>query len=162
MNIKLVVSDDWNKFREIRLAGLKSDPQAFGGNLTEELERKEPEWRKRLESADRFFFVAEEQDVFVSMAGAIKIGDSSWMLVGVYTLHTQRGKRLAQRLVEKVVRKCKHRGAHIIELKVNVDQADAAHVYEKAGFQSLEIIRDEMMGDGKAHDELLMEKQLLD
>ncbi len=46
--------------RAIRLAGLASDPQAFGGSIAEELERKEPEWRERLESPDMFFFAVED------------------------------------------------------------------------------------------------------
>lgn len=160
MNIKLVAPDDWKEFREIRLAGLKSDPQAFGGNLTEEAKRKEPEWRKRLESSDRFFLVVEENDVFVSVAGAKEISNKNWMLVAVHTLPQARGRKLAQRLTEEVVSECKKRGADRIELMVNIDQKDAVHIYEKAGFKTVKVLKDEKMGDGKLHDELLMEKYL--
>ncbi len=160
MKIKMVAPDDWMKFRDIRLAGLQTDPQAFSGNLGEEAERKEPDWRKRLESADRFYFAAEERGSFVSIAGAKEIGGKSWMLVAVHTLPRARGRKLAQRLVEEVVDECKRRGSDRVELMVNVDQKDAVHLYEKSGFKTVKLTKDEKMGDGKLHDEFLMERLL--
>ena len=160
MDVRIVRPDDWAKFRDIRLAGLKTDPQAFGGSLADEALRPEPEWRKRLASADRFFFAVEEGGAFVAVAGARQIDAKKWMLVAVHTLPSARGRGLAQRLVSEVVRECRRRGAERVELMVNVDQKDAVHVYEKAGFKALKILKGEKMGDGKLHDELVMEKGL--
>ncbi len=158
-NIKKPISDDWEKFRAIRLAGIKNDPQAFGGDLTEELERKESGWRERLESLDRFFFVAENSGVFVALAGAKKTGDNIWMLVSVYTLPEFRGRGLAKALTKKVIEELKSRGAHTVHLMVNIDQKDAVHVYEDAGFEIVKAVKDEKMADGQFHDEYVMEKK---
>ena len=155
-----ILSDDWKKFRAIRLTGLKSDPQAFGGDITEELNRNELEWRKRLESQDRFFFAAEENGIFVSVAGAKNIGDNLWMLIAVYTLLEARGKGLAKILTEKVIQESKQNGANAIQLMVNIDQKDAVHIYEKAGFKILKTLKAKKMADGKLHDEYLMEIRL--
>ena len=161
VNIKKISSDNWKKFKAIRLAGFKSDPQAFGGDMTEELNRKEPEWRKRLDSKDRFFFAVEENGIFVSVAGAKNIGDKLWMLMAVYTLPEYRNKGFAKILTKKIVQESKNIGAIAIQLMVNIDQKDAVHIYEKAGFKILKTLEAEKMADGKLHDEYLMEKRLI-
>jgi predicted GNAT family acetyltransferase len=161
MDIKKVSSDDWKKLQTIRLAGLKSDPQAFGGDLAEELDRKEPEWRKIFESQGRFYFAVEENGVFVSLAGAKNIKEKFWMLMAVYTLPEARGKGLAKDLVEKIIQESIDRGATAIQLMVNIDQKDAVHIYKNAGFKILKTLKDEKMSDGRLHDEYFMEKDLL-
>jgi predicted GNAT family acetyltransferase len=161
MNIHIASPHEWQKFRDIRLTGMQTDPQAFGGDLTEEMERLEPEWRKRLESDDRFFFVMEEDDIFISMAGAKKISDKMWMLVGVYTRFLSRGKGLAEQLTHKIIVECKRRECDIIQLMVNVDQKDAVHIYKKLGFETIKTMKDEKMTDGQLHDVCVMEKKLV-
>jgi|ERR1035437_523198 ribosomal protein S18 acetylase RimI-like enzyme len=159
MNIRIALSNDWANFREIRLVSIETDPQAFGGDLTEEKKRQEPEWRNRLESNDQFFFVAEDRGDFVSMAGAKKINDI-WTLVGVYTRPIFRGKGFAQKLIEMIVVELKKRGVDTIQLIVNVDQKDAIHIYERVGFEIIKTITGEKMSDGQFHDEYCMEKKL--
>jgi ribosomal protein S18 acetylase RimI-like enzyme len=161
MNIRITVPDDWQKFREIRLMGMNTDPQAFGGDLTEEKNRKEPQWRERLGSPERLFYIAEEGDRFVSMAGAKKIADKRWLLVGVYTRPEYRGKGLARQLIEKVITELQHKGVDAIRLMVNIDQKDAVHLYEKLDFKIVKTLKDEKMTDGSLHDEYLMEKGLI-
>jgi ribosomal protein S18 acetylase RimI-like enzyme len=160
MNMRIAQSDDWSKLRDIRLTFMKTDPQAFGGSLAEEIERQEPEWRKRLESLDRFYCVAEEEGAFVSIAGAKETSKGVWMLVSVYTRQTHRGKGLAQKLVEMVMNELKKRGISTLELMVNIDQKDALHLYEKLGFTLVKVLKEEKMADGKFHDEYFMAKKL--
>lgn len=162
MNKRLLSSDDWQKLRDIRLSALKTDPQAFGGNFDEEVNRQEPEWRKRLENSERFSVAIEENNALVSLAGAIKNKeDGKWMLVAVYTRPEARGRGYSQELTQFVIEEVKKRGASEIKLTVNVDQKDAVHVYEKAGFKIIETKKGEKMGDGKLHDEYLMVKKLI-
>ncbi len=160
MNKRLLSSDDWQKLRDIRLVALKTDPQAFGGNFDEEVDRQELEWRKRLENPDRFSVAIEENDILVSLAGALKDKeDGKWMLVAVYTRPEARGRGYSQELTQFVIEEVKRRGVSEIKLTVNVDQKDAVHVYKKTGFKIMETKRGEKMGDGKLHDEYLMVKK---
>jgi ribosomal protein S18 acetylase RimI-like enzyme len=160
MKIKTLTSDDWKMLRDIRLAGLKSDPQAFGGSFDEEVHRQELDWRKRLKNPDRIFMAVEENHSLLSLAGAIKNSADEWSLVAVHTLSHARGKGYAQVLVKHVIEEVKKRGAQAIQLMVNTDQTDALHVYEKAGFKIVETIKGEKMGDGLLHDEYLMKIDL--
>ena len=140
---------------------VKTDPQAFGGDLSEELTRQEPEWRKRLESSDRFYVGLEDGGVLASFAGAKKMEQTEWMLTSVYTVSSARGRGLAQKVVEGVLEECKKRGVTRMELMVNVDQADAVYLYKKIGFEVVKKVTDQKMLDGKIHDEYVMEMKLV-
>lgn len=161
MNIKLLSAEDWQKFKTIRLAGLQSDPQAFGGDMTEEINRQEPEWRRRLSDLNRFYFGAEDDGTLIAIAGARKIDDQMWMLNAVHTLPEYRGKGLAQEIIKYCLDEARKRGASKMSLMVNVDQKDAIHIYEKLGFQSKKILPQEKMSEGSFHDSNYMEKDLV-
>jgi ribosomal protein S18 acetylase RimI-like enzyme len=161
MEFKIISATDWQKLRDIRLKAMESDPSAFGGDLIEEQTREEDEWKKRLENKNRFYFAAEENGVFVSLAGAKEIGEKIWMISAVYTRPTYRGRGLATKLTTLVVEECKQRGVVRVELMVNIDQKDAVKIYTNLGFSQVRIVPDQKMADGKLHDEYLMEKFLL-
>jgi predicted GNAT family acetyltransferase len=160
MDIRKLSSKDWDKFRMIRLKGLQTDPQAFGGSFAEETKRQEVEWKEQVEKSGRFFFAAEENEKFVSVAGAKQVSEKVWMLIAVYTLPENRGNGLARMLTERIIQEVKACGADKIQLMCNVNQKDAIGIYEKIGFQTLKTLKDEKMGDGQLHDEYLMEKDL--
>src|SRR5687768_6786251 len=107
MNIKLLTSDDWEKYKNIRLAALTTDPQAFGSSLADEIRREEPEWRMRLENPIRFFYVVEENGVIQSIAGGFKDNENKWNVVAVHTLPEARGRGDAEILVSKLVERAK-------------------------------------------------------
>lgn len=160
MNIHIVHQEDWQKFRDIRLYGLKNDPQAFVGDFSEILKRTELDWWSRLKGIDSFFFAAEENSIFVSIAGAKRTSDTKWMLIAVHTLKANRGTGLAQQVIDKVFEELRKRGVMTVELIVNTDQKDAVHIYEKLGFRTIKILDGELMGDGKLHEGYSMEKML--
>ena len=53
MNTKIVVEvleqDSWERLREIRLASLTQNPEAFGAKLSLEAKYRENHWRERME-----------------------------------------------------------------------------------------------------------------
>ncbi len=160
MTPRLLTPPDWEKFKTIRLSGLRTDPQAFAGDFTEELTRDESGWRRRLGGEDRFFFGVEREDRLLAIAGAKKEKDGSWVVMAVHTLSVARGQGLAQQLIKSIITEAKNRGAFKLKLWVNADQEDAIHVYLKSGFKILELIRNQKMADGKYHDEYSMEKTI--
>jgi hypothetical protein len=47
LHVEELSADDWQRLREIRLAALRNDGHAFGGDLTAESEMTEHEWRAK-------------------------------------------------------------------------------------------------------------------
>jgi hypothetical protein len=50
MRVEELSPDDWHRLRDIRLAALRNDGHAFGGNLEAESAMTETEWRAKFES----------------------------------------------------------------------------------------------------------------
>jgi ribosomal protein S18 acetylase RimI-like enzyme len=160
ISFKKVSPEDWEKFREIRLKGLQSDPQAFGGTFESESQEGEDYWKERFSNPERCFYAAEEEGVFVATAGSKKIAEDNWMIVAVYTLPEFRGKNISKELIKRIIGEAKKTGAAKVSLMVNPMQESAVKLYEKLGFQTIKIEKDQKMGDGKIYDEYYMEKAL--
>jgi ribosomal-protein-alanine N-acetyltransferase len=82
------------------------------------------------------------------------------MIVAVYTLPEFRGKNLSKELIERIINEAKKNGATTVSLMVNLMQESAVKLYEKMGFKTIKIEKDQKMGDGKVYDEYYMEKSL--
>ena len=160
VTFKKVLPEDWEKFKEIRLKGLQTDPQAFGGTFESESQEDEAYWKDRFSNPERCFYVAEEGSKFVATAGSKKIAEDNWMIVAVYTLPEFRGKNLSQELINKVIEEAKSTGSKKVSLFVNVGQEGALSLYKKMGFEIIRTEKDQKMGDGKTYDEFYMEKVL--
>lgn len=160
ISFKKVSPDDWQKFREIRLKGLQTDPQAFGGTFEGESQENEEYWKERFSNPERCFYAAEEGNIFVATAGSKKIAEDNWMIIAVYTLPEFRGKNISKELIEKIINEAKKTGATKVSLMVNPQQESAVNLYKKMGFEIIKIEKDQKMGDGKIYDEYYMEKQL--
>lgn len=160
ISFKKVSPDDWEKFREIRLKGLQTDPQAFGGTFESESQENEEYWKEKFSNPERCFYAAEEEGIFVATAGSKKIAEDNWMIVAVYTLPEFRGKKISQELINRIINEAKNTGAAKVSLMVNPIQESAVRLYERMGFKIVKIEKDQKMGDGKIYDEYYMEKAL--
>lgn len=152
--------ENWEKFRDIRLKALQSDPQAFGNTFEGESQKDMAYWKDKLSHPERRFYSAEEGGTFIAMAGLKKIAEDNWMVTGVYTVPEWRGKNTAQKLVYQVIDEAVKAGAHKASLMVNIQQEAAVGMYKKMGFKVIRIEHDQMMGDGKVYDEYYMEKDI--
>ena len=158
---KKLSSADWEKFKELRLKALQSDPQAFGGTYESEVSHDQEYWKTLLDNPERCFFAAEHQNTLIATAGAKKIQDrdSAYAIIGVYTSPEFRGKGVSSRLISLVEDEVKNRGIKQLELWVNAEQEHAVASYKKAGFAVTGTLN-EKMGDGKSHDVFVMDKPL--
>ena len=167
MEIRKITPDDWQAYRNLRLAALQSiDAQAFGGSYEKESIRSEDEWRGRFDgSRERIFYGCFLNEELISVAGVYLNVDedkfkNEWIIVGVYTNPKFRGQGISFRTIETVLEELRDKGVKKVILMVNTKQKSAMRVYEKLGFKIVELIKDEVMGDGQIHDEYLMELYL--
>lgn len=155
-NIRKLTEEDADKYREIRLKGLETDPQGFGSNIEEESQKDDEFWKRRLGNPERSFYVAEEGDKFVSTAASRKLDQDNYIIMAVYTLPEFRGKNLSTQLINQLISDAKQKGVKKMSLHVKIDNENAIKVYEKIGFKITEVYEQ----DGKITDSYTMEKDI--
>lgn len=152
-----VTPDQWEKWRDARLAALQNDPQAFGANFEVENQRTAEVWQEKLARPDQYLGAVECNNAFVAIAGAYKSDSEKWNIISVYTAPEFRGKGLSKKVLIQVIDGLRSRGAKTISLAVNTQQHAAISLYEKLGFEIIGTEKDQPMGNGELHDEYVME-----
>lgn len=154
--------DRWEDYKAIRIAGHISDPAAFGKSLEEENAYPPERWQDRLREVERgesYLFFAEIEDDIVGIVGAFfPINEPGVaMVVAVYVRPEFRKQGIASALPMHLIEVLKSDPrTKLIKLAANVEQKEAVALYKKLGFQVVGTMRNKM-GDGKEHDEYVME-----
>jgi len=125
--------EDWQVWRDVRLASLRDSPQAFSGTLEGAVGRDETGWREGL--AGRTQFVAMFADDVVGTAGGMADpGGAFGELVSMWVAPPWRGKGVGARLIEEVAGWAASVGFHELRLWVVEGNQVAERSYTKAGF----------------------------
>ena len=153
LTIRSLEPKDWQKYRALRLAALKQDPDAFGSTHEETLKKSEEQWELELTSAKGKKLFAEIKGQLAGMAGVYfekdNEGEKVANLFGVYTDPTYRGYGIATKLIKALIIAIKTDGtANRLELSVNQDAASAVRLYEKLGFKYCEPVPDYVRSNG--------------
>lgn len=161
MTVKRVASSDWQEYKEIRLEALKNEPQAFGSSYNKENERTESEWQNKLAKSEdlngiSFFYAILKEGVFVAIGGAYQDNNKQWNIIAIYTKKEVRGQGLGQEIFKSIINELKARKIKKAYLCVNTLQIAAQALYKKNGFIIKQIIKDQLLGDGKYYDEVKM------
>lgn len=72
MEIIKLTSEDWEKYKNIRLEALRKDNIAFGTSYEEALNKKDEEWKATLEKPDRYLFFAKDKNEIVGLGCGIQ------------------------------------------------------------------------------------------
>ncbi|HUR70283.1 MAG TPA: GNAT family N-acetyltransferase [Candidatus Thermoplasmatota archaeon] len=127
--------EEWRALRALRLRALEEDPRAFGRTLDEERAQPEAEWRERAFGPRNAIFVAERAGALVAMCGLHVEDDGALQLWGMWTAPEARGAGVGRALVDAALAEARARGAARVHLWVNLQQAGAMRLYERAGFE---------------------------
>lgn len=105
VKFRLLDEDQWQLYREVRLAALEDAPEAFVARLEDEADRDEKFWRERMSRASRI--VAEREDVPVGLVGLGRLDEDpeAGEVFGLWTAPAVRGQRVARGLVSMAARK---------------------------------------------------------
>lgn len=133
--IRRLTPDDWEEYREIRLAALTEAPEAFGSNLAREQQFTEEIWRSRLTTAAAF---AAEQDGDRRLLG-IAAGLPTDMtvaarLIGMWIAPEARRQGVGEALVHQVIAWAQAEGFSWLELEVTTGNTGAERLYERCDF----------------------------
>ena len=166
MIIRAFTPDDVDIFREIRLAALRANPEAFGSSY--EIEQAQPLGvaRERLQnrhgSPDNFVLGAwTEADDVVGMMGLFRQTSPKEQhkggVWGVFVRPEWRGQGIAAQLLDELLKRARQLdGLEQLQLSVVTEQAAAVRLYQSRGFQTYGLEREALRDSDRYVDEYHM------
>lgn len=155
--IRLLTPDDAELYRDIRLEGLRRDPEAFSSTFEHESAMSPVWFAERLVDGNVFGAFVRGELAGVAGYWPREGGKESHKatLWGMYVRTSARGTGLGQRLIEAVVAHASRR-VEQIQLGVAAGNAAALRLYERAGFSEYDREMKALKQDGRYIDEILM------
>lgn len=130
--------DDWQLWRDTRLAALADSPRAFGSTLARERDYDEATWRASLVPERGLKTVAAGPDgTVLGMAGGWVPPDRGGAaeLWGMWVAPAHRGRGVAGALIGEVLDWARAEAHPRVELWVVGDNAAARRLYARLGFR---------------------------
>jgi len=162
IQIRRLMPADAALYREIRLAGLKDSPEAFGSTFGRENVQPLAWFCDRLRNFP--VFGAFRSTALLGMAGfAIREGEKErhkGLLWGMYVRPDSRSAGIGRQLVEAVI---DHARDHVelIQLSVVSGNERARRLYARLGFVEYGVEKKSLKQNGRYYDEVLMALDLI-
>jgi len=162
VQIRRLMPADAARYREIRLTGLKSSPEAFGSTYETESVQSLRSFSERLGTSAVFgaFSGAE----LLGIAGfAVRKGVKEahkGLLWGMYVRPDARKAGVGRRLVEAVIDFARQR-VELLQLSVVSDNEPARRLYARLGFVEYGVEKNSLKQDSCYYDEILMALDLI-
>ena len=155
-------ADDVADYRELRLEGLTSHPEAFGASWEDESAKPASWWAERLETSTVFGGWIDESPLLgvagFHVNGAAKRRHKG-ILWGMYVRPEARGSGLAASLVQRVIEQARTL-VEEINLTVVASNAAAHRLYSTAGFEQYGLERRALKIGDAYYDEVFMTLRL--
>ena len=141
MEIRVLNKKDAVDFRELRLTGLQTDPNAIAATYQNEIEFPLENFEMKTEPTDTKFVVGGfDKNKLVCMAKFIRLEGEKLkhkgMLVAMYCTEEYRGTGVAKNVVKYLVERAKKlEGLEVITLTVVTENIRAKAFYESFGFK---------------------------
>jgi RimJ/RimL family protein N-acetyltransferase len=157
IEVRRLTPADAARYREIRLAGLKNNPEAFGSTFESESLKPLSSFAERLRSSA----------IFGAFRGAELLGTAGFafrdgakeahkgLLWGMYVRPDARNSGTGRRLVEAVIDFAR-RHVEILQLNVVSDNEPARRLYARLGFVEYGLEKDSLKHSDIYYDEILM------
>jgi ribosomal protein S18 acetylase RimI-like enzyme len=136
LSVHVLTSDDWRRFRTVRLAALETSPEAFGSRFADWRVADEARWRRRL-AAMAYTIVVSLDGADVGLASGTAIADGGVDLRSLWVAPGARGAGVGEALVEAVATWARDHGADDLTLSVRVGNEAALALYQRLGFTDI-------------------------
>ncbi len=133
MHLHLITEDDWERWRDLRLAALRDSPEAFCASLRDWEDADEARWRRRLREVP-FNTILELEGAPAGMVSAEPIDGDGVELLSLWVAPQARGRGAGDALVRAVIDWAAAREASHVELEAIVGNDPAREFYRRSGF----------------------------
>jgi ribosomal protein S18 acetylase RimI-like enzyme len=134
VTVKALGGEDWQAFREVRLAALRESPEAFASSYDTEVDYDEDLWRVRLARSERLLACDGDEPVgMVSLGQAEEDGVAE--LFGMWVSPSRRGSGVAWSLTHAAALHARAAGRRALKLWVSTDNGRAVAFFSSYGFR---------------------------
>lgn len=142
LTIRRLREEDWQTYRELRLAALRDSPDAFAATAAEEEVYGEHVWRSRMRRADRIIGLRDDQPVAVASVRAMH-GDFSHVaeVFSVWVAPQLRGQGIATALMQACADEAREDGHTQLVYWVGTENARAVGFASGFGFRPTDLRR---------------------
>jgi GNAT superfamily N-acetyltransferase len=136
VSLRVLTSDEWGLFRQLRLEALREAPYAFGSTLESWQGDGDTEerWRDRLTNVPFNVIAYFEGAPAGIVSGTTSDEENEIELISMWVAPFARGKGVADSLVEAVVDWARGNGIKSVSLRVMEGNARAWSFYRRKGF----------------------------
>jgi RimJ/RimL family protein N-acetyltransferase len=168
ITIRPTNESDAPAYRELRLAGLRAHPEAFGADYDSLAARSIEHWQERMREGSGgergITYVAVAQGELIGMT-VLQRGDlpklRHWAnIFGVYLQPEWRGSGIADALIEACAAYASTLGLRLLKLGVVTTNVSAIRLYHRCGFRVYGVEPEAIHHEGVYYDELLMVRQV--
>jgi ribosomal protein S18 acetylase RimI-like enzyme len=161
MEIRQVLAKDADKYQEIRLEALQTNPEAFASSYEEEEMYSLERFRSRLQDDHSYTFGAYEQDKLVGVVSLVveqknKIKHRA-NIYAMYVKPDRRGNGIAKNLMVEAIKMANQlEGIEQVYLSVVSSNEPAKRLYQSIGFKIYGLDKRAIKIDDGYFDEELM------
>ncbi|MDP9393568.1 MAG: GNAT family N-acetyltransferase [Actinomycetota bacterium] len=137
VDVLVLTPDDWQLWRQLRLAALAEAPDAFGATLAEWSGSRDAEqrWRDRLANVPLNLVLTVDGEPIGMVSATAPNVDGEVELIGLWVAPSGRGRGVGSEAVQQVAAwaRAEHPGRALV-LSVKRDNRAARALYERHGF----------------------------
>ncbi|MFI1200393.1 GNAT family N-acetyltransferase [Streptomyces sp. NPDC020883] len=148
VRLRVLTTDDWPLWRDVRLAALSEAPRSFKSRLEDWHGGGEERWRARLAMTGAHNIVAFLRGQAVGMASGLPVDREVCELRSVWVSPEARGCGVGDLLVAVIEAWARRSGATTLKLAVIPGNEPAVTLYQRHGFDFSGEFGDLVSGDG--------------
>jgi len=134
VTVKALDGEDWQAFRDVRLAALRESPEAFASSYEAELQYDEDFWRARLARSERLLACDGDQPIGIASLGQAE-EEGVAELFGMWVSPSRRGSGVAWELTHAAALHARAAGRRALKLWVSTDNGRAVAFFSSYGFR---------------------------
>lgn len=155
VQLRVLTTNDWPLWREVRLAALGEAPYAFKSRLADWHSGGEERWRARFVMPATYNIVALLDDRPVGMAAGLPVNSSACELRSVWVGPQARGRGVGDQVIAAVETWARQSGATSLKLAVIPDNEPAVVLYQRNGFVVTGELGD-LLSDGVTRERVMV------